>query len=436
MRKIMLFAAALFIAGAMTSCLRGDDLEMFRHPIHVTGTVNPQYGIPVASGELNINDLLSSFSSDYSGMITDDEIITVTYDTSLSDTIRALSNVSFKNSRKIKPRIDQAKEMWLTKDTTLMDTIDIDFFNDVDYAGQIDIDHIWLTLKVGAYGKGARDFIGNNVRARFLDLQISYEDHNGVLRNFGGMPSAYAEINNIFDGFNKHFDSVDIADIVNDMPRRIITSYTFRFQVSSSLMTSNIMSMPYAQILDSIQMTELIYSADLHISLPLSVEFHNMKYNFPVDLGDGLSSVNLDSIVASISSDINFDIDSARFRLTLLNGIPLTLSLTYTMQDAYGNNLIRLFNNKTIAAAELAPNPSNPSQWEAASEKETIIEAPLSAVDIDNLKNAKTLMITFKVDSQSKHVCIRRSDSLKLKGFLILSPSLGVDIPVTNNGIF
>lgn len=440
MKKTILFAALLVVLGAMTSCLRSDDLEMLRHPIHVTGTANPQYGIPVATGELNINDILTSFSSDYSGMITNDEIITVTYDTSMSDTIKALNNVNLINAKKITPKGNGTKGIWMSKDTTLVDTINLDFFNDVDFAGQINIEHIWLTLAVGAYGRGA-EFVRPHVRARFLDLDVSYEDHNGTLKHFGGMPSAYVEINDIYDGFNKHFDSVDIASIVNDMPRRIITTYKFRFQVNTDILTSNILTMPYSEILDSIHMTELVYSADLHVSLPLSVEFHNMNYSFPIDLGNGLSSVNLDSIISSISQDINFDIDSARFRLTLYNGIPLNLTLSATLQDAGGNNIINLFNNKTIASANLASNPANPSQYVAISEKETVIESPLSATDIDRLSDAKKMMVTLQIDSQNlttgnyMHVCIRKSDYLKLKGFLIFSPSFNVDIPVTNSGI-
>lgn len=443
MRKIMLFAAVLFAAGAMTSCLRSDDWEMLRHPIHVTGEANPRYGIPVATGEMNINDLLSSFSGDYSGMITSDEIITVKYDTSLSDTIKALSNFSLKSTPKI-PALKggEPKGMWVSKDTTMIDTIDIDFFNDVDLAGQIDIEHIWLTLAVGAYGRsGSEDLIRPYVRARFLNLRISYEDHNGNLKTFSGMPSANVQINDIFEGFNKHFDSVDVASIVNDMPRRIFTSYTFRFQVNTDLVTSNIMTMPYAEILDSVQMTELIYSADLNVSLPLSVEFHNLRYSFDVDLGDGLSSVNLDSIIHEISSDINFDIDSARFRLTLYNGIPLNLTLDAAMQDENGNNLVRLFNNQTIHSANLASNPANPSQYIAISEKETTLETRLTSADIDKLDRAKKMKVTIRIDSQNittgnyLHVCIRRSDYLRLKGFLIINPSLNVDIPLTNSGI-
>lgn len=440
MKKTIFFAALLLFVGALSSCLRSDDWEMLRHPIHVTGSANPQYGVPVATGELNINDLMSSFSADYSGFITDDEVITIKYDTSLRDTIDALSNVSFKGNADRTPATlalkgnDGTKAFWIPKDTTMVDTIDIDFFNDVDYAGQINIEHIWMTLRVGASGEGA-EFVRPYVKARFFNLQLSYEDHNGVKKTFGGMPAANVEVNDIYDGFDHHFDSVDIASIVNDMPRRIFASYTFRFLVSSDMVTSQIMTMPYNQILDSIHMTKLMYFAKLSITMPLSVQFNGLSYVYPVSLGDGLNSLNIDSIVSSISSDLNFDIDSALFRLTFYNGIPLNMTMTATLQDENGTNIVRLFKNETVASANTVPNPANPAQYVADSEKETTFEARLSNADIDNLHLAKTLNVKLRVDSDNKHVCIKRSDKLRLKAFLIVKPTVGVDIPVTNSGL-
>lgn len=440
MKKIMLFATVALAMGALSSCMRSDDWEMFRHPIHVTGSANPQYGVPVATGELNINDLMTSFSADYSGLITDDEVITIKYDTSLSDTIDALSNVSFKGSHlpsastlNLKAN-DETKAFWIPKDTTMVDTIDIDFFNDVDYAGQINIEHIWMALRVGASGEGA-EFVRNYVKARFFNLQLSYEDHNGVRKTFGGMPAANVEVNDIYQGFNHLFDSVDIASIVNDMPRKIFASYTFRFQVSSDLVTSQIMSMPYNQILDSIHMTKLMYFAKLEVTMPLSVQFNGLSYIYPISLGDGLNSFNIDSIVSSISSDLNFDIDSALFRLTFFNGIPLNLTISATLQDENGTNIVKLFKNETVASANTTPNPSNPTQYFAASEKETILETRLSNTDIDNLHLAKTLNVRLRVDSDNKHVSIRRSDKLRLKAFLILKPTVGLDISLTDRGM-
>ena len=140
MKKITLFASILLFLGMLTSCLRSDDWELLRHPIHVTGSANPQYGIPVVTGELNINDLMSSFSADYAGMITDDEIVTIEYQIDLRDTILALSEISLKGNKPAPPEINNDEpKFWIPKDTTLVDTIDIDFFNDVDYVGQINI---------------------------------------------------------------------------------------------------------------------------------------------------------------------------------------------------------------------------------------------------------------------------------------------------------
>lgn len=432
MKKIMLFAAVLFAFGALTSCLRSDDWEILKHPIHVTGTLSPQYGVPVASGEMNINDLLSSLSSDYSGYLSNDEVVTVQYDTSLSDTIYA-SSLSIPSSKTLKLR--GAKDaIWYSKDTTLVDTIDIDFFNDVTVSGNINIEHIWVNLGVRAYGE-CSDVVKPYVKARFENLSIKYEDHNGVLKTFSGVSVGRIDIDDISDGFERHFDSIDVKDIANDMPRRIIASYKMKFRVSSDLVSDNMANMTYAEILDSVQMTRLIYAANLNVSMPLSIEFNNLTFSYDVNLGDGLSQVNLDSIINSISPVLDVDIERTRMRMVLDNGIPLQFTLNASLVDAQGSHLVTLFTNATVASALVGTNPANPAQYVAIQDKETTLEAVLDNNDIDKLSKAKILKVVLKTDSNNKHVAIRRSDYLKVRAYLITKPSVNIDAPITNGGI-
>ena len=197
MKKSTLFIAVLLVCGALSSCLRSDDLEVLRHPINVTGSISPQYGIPVASGEMNINDLLSNLSSEYQGLITDDNVITLDYEAHMSDTILAFSQIpNFMGN--VAPARNYAKDgtTWYSKDTTIIDTIDIDFFTDVaDLSGQIDMEHIWLNLAVRAYGE-CPESIRPYVRATFDNLAIKYEDHNGTLKTFNVVCGSFSKAEN------------------------------------------------------------------------------------------------------------------------------------------------------------------------------------------------------------------------------------------------
>lgn len=436
MKKSTLFIAVLLVCGALSSCLRSDDLEVLRHPINVTGSISPQYGIPVASGEMNINDLLSNLSSEYQGLITDDNVITLDYEAHMSDTILAFSQIP-NYMGTVAPARSYAKDgtTWYSKDTTIIDTIDIDFFTDVaELSGQIDMEHIWLNLAVRAYGECPVS-IRPYVRATFDNLAIKYEDHNGTLKTYPGLSVDPIQIDSITDGFDRSFEQIDVASIANDMPRRIITQYRMRFNVSSEFIANNISNMHFGEILDSVRMSRLIYAADLSVTMPLSIQFNGLTYSFDIDLGDGLSSANIDSILNSIYEGIDVDIDTARFRLALDNGIPMDFLLGAVMLDANGLPLFELFRNENIASANVAPDPADHNRYMASSSVKSTIETVLHKNELDKFHQARTMRVTLRTDTNGKHVTIRRDDFLRIKGYLMVHPTVDIDISVTDNGI-
>lgn len=433
MKKTLLFLA-LAASVTFSSCLRSDDLEILRHPIHVTGSVSPEFGIPVASGELNINDLLSHLSSNYQGLITDDDVITVEYNTELSDTIYAFSQIPNIGS-KGGFEIEDAKDglVWYSKDTVITDTVDIDFFDDVNFNGSVNMEHIWVDLAVRAYGE-CPESIRPHVRGTFQDLDVKYEDHGGTVHTFTDFTVSPIVINDITDGFERHFDSVDVAPIANDMPRRLILSYRLRFSVSDQFINENIANLYMGQVLDSVRMSKLIYTADINVTMPLSVQFNNLTFSFDtIDLGDGLSSVNLDSIIASISSGLSVDIDKSLIRLVLNNGIPMEFTLSAEMQDGAGNKLIELVDGATIASSYVALGTDG--RYRATGDRQTVVESVLSNSDIDKLSRARNMKVVLRTDSDNKHVVIRRTDFLRLKAYLQTNPTVHIDIPVTDGGI-
>lgn len=433
MKRKTFFLTIVLVCAALASCLRSDDLEILRHPIHVTGSLNPQYGIPVATGEMNINDILSHLSAEYQGLLVEDEeVVTIAYETMMSDTIYAFSQIP--DVAPMPRNTTKDGSMWFSKDTVITDTIDIDFFNDVEFSGQLNIEHIWLDLAVTAYGQ-CPESVRPYVKASFDNLVVSYDDHNGVHKPFNAVSVNPIEITDINEGFSHEFQQVDVADMANDMPRRIYTSYRMRFSVSSEFIASAISSMYFGEILDSLRMSKLIYAADMAVTIPMSVQFDNLNYSYDLDLGDGLSSVNLDSIANSIAEGISVDIDTSILRLALDNGIPMEFTLGATLVDGNGNNLLEVFNNRTIASAATVPDPQDNNRFMAGESVRTVVEKKLTADELALLDDAKSLHLTLRIDTQNKHVTIRRSDFLKIKAYLQVRPTVDIDIAVTDNGI-
>lgn len=440
MKKTILFAGLLAFVGMMTSCLRDDDLEMLKHPIHAVGSVDPTWGVPVATGELNMNDLLSHLAADYQGLINpDSNVITVMYNMSAKDTIWAFSAVNiptppFPSSHRGKKGFTKSGSIY-TKDSVIVDTIDIDLFNHTSGIDHIQITHAWLDLAVAAYSNYCTDMVRRNTTVVFDSLEIWYDDKNGNHIQFA--PSAFLDfsvvVNDLTEGFHHSFPTIDVAGLVNGLPSRIYTKYHFKLNVSDSIITQNIFAMPFAQILDSMRMTNFIYSADLDVQIPLSMQVDNMKDTFDVDMGEGLANLNLDSIMKTLDEGITVEITDSKFTLTLENGIPLDFTLTARMYDENGTLKWTAFTDKAVASANLASNADG--SYRATTPKKTVLTTELNANDIKKLSESKVMKVFLNIDSGSKHVVVDKDDYLKVQAYLMIHPTTGIDIEISSNGL-
>ncbi len=441
MKKTLLFAALLALAGVFTSCIRDDDWEMLKHPIHVTGSINPYWGVPVAYGQLNMNDILTHFSGNYQGYIDpNNDTITVVYNTNASNTIYAFSAFMKGTKAPTLKGNPGAKAMLYTRDSVFVDTIDIDFFNDVNSLDSINIAHFMVDLKVSAKAifrsETSANLVAPHVHAVFDSLEIWYDSHDDVHKKFDpadmNLDTVRVMVNDIREGFKLNFTTVDMADVANDMPKRIYARYHFKLNVSDSIISQNIADMPIGQILDSLQATQLSYSGDLHVEMPLNIEVENMHYNFDLDMGEGLNTVNLDSILQNISEGIAVNIDDSKFRLILDNGIPLNLTLSASAYDENGLYLWTAFTNELIPSANLAQDPLDPITWYAVSPSHKELMVELDQNDIEALNKATTLRVSLMVGSNNKHVAVKKDDYLKLKAYIQIHPTVDFDIDVND----
>ena len=85
MKKVLLFAIAASVL--LCGCLRDEDKDMLRNPIHVTGTVDPTFGFSVASTHMDIEKVLSLLdgAEQYIDQTNTDDFITLKFDTVFSN---------------------------------------------------------------------------------------------------------------------------------------------------------------------------------------------------------------------------------------------------------------------------------------------------------------------------------------------------------------
>lgn len=460
MKRTIFLASLLALVLPFTSCSK-DDMELLKHPYRVQGNLDPTFELPViSSGQLNLNDLLMSFDGTFSGIITDANTITFHYDTSIRETIQIGGMIgkqqpAGKGSRlKTAPSPKMSNPPFIARDTIIEYSIPIDLFDKADMQaivdGNIAINELLFNLDVFVQGgcpPNVEQVLRDYVQARIDQLTIRYVDHGNVPHTFTGFASQSLVLDDIINGGTVSFDDINLAEIVNSMPRYITASFHMNIEVDSAIVYDNLgdaLSNPdavssFETLLDSLKMTYLTFGADLNVDLPFEIRIGNLPYSYDLEInGEGNSSNTsvidqLDSLLTSILGEGAASIDSSKVTAIIIldNGIPLDLTLDGVFMDQNGLPSYTLFSNQLVASAHTVPVSGRPGVSEADTSTRTRVEIPLTVEGLDKMVNASSLQLRLKLattDNDFKQ--IRRDDYLKIKLLVKIDPSINIDMEV------
>ena len=441
-RNAMLGAALLLM---LCSCVRTEDLDLLRHPIHVQGDVDPYLGVPIAYGELTINDIYEMLNANYSGYLDPNQnTVTLVFDTTARDVIHAAGYYPPAKGTMPTNEIKGGSKGFIDFiDTVKEYSVNITLFDDAALQsivpGNITINHLWFNMDVVYQGHcmpGFERVVRDSVRAVADSLVIKYTDHNYVQHVFEGLPPIEPiAISNVLDRQTIHFDSVDLAPLINSMPRRITASFRFKFSVDDRWIINNIANPSFAKLMDTIKMTYLEYDADVAVAFPFEVHIGMLPYDFTIDLGDGLATVNIDSILATLGDNVDAELKDSYINLAFDNGIPFDFMLDAVMLDADSNYLFDIVERDTIHSAPTAPSVDDPTTYEATGVTQTIIRAKLNQENLRLLKDARKLHMGLAFSTGENKVSVQRSNTLKVKASLQVHPDVSFDIPLTDSPI-
>ncbi|MBP5527382.1 MAG: hypothetical protein J6X79_02875 [Bacteroidales bacterium] len=452
----------------LSSCNK-DDMTLLRDPYRVQGELSPSFGLPViSSGQLNLNDLLTSFDGTFAGLITADNTITFHYDTSIRETINIGGMVTKKShaSKMRRSKRVAAKEYaapFISRDTVIEYTLPIDFFDKADMQSITDagmsINELRLNLAAfvsGTCPENVDSVLRAYVSARFDNLTIQYTGHDYQTHTFTGFASQSLQLNDIIGGGTLTFDSVNLAAIVNSMPRSITAGFHLHVEVDSGLVLDNLHNMltdtsaitSFSILLDSLRMTSLTFGADLDVKLPFEVRINGLPYSYDLALrgndggngGGGSSSSifdQLDSTLNNLLGDGAVSMDSSKVAaiIKFSNGIPLDLTLSGTLVDNNDQESYVLFANEKIASAITGPVENRPGVVEAIRDSATVVNIDLTVEALERLTEASKLRLrlvlaTADFASDPNFRMIKRDDYLKVKMMIKLDPKIDIDMQV------
>lgn len=437
MKKRLFFALVAIMA--LSACMRDDDWKLLKNPIHIQGQIDPSYGVPVAYGKMTFHDILGMLSSTYTGHIYDTtDVITIFFDTNMSDTLRNVTPGLSKGGSKVNV---------IGKDTTLEYSVNISLFDGADFnqtigADNITIGDLWLNLRAifkAEVPENVRDIINNEnyVSSTIDNIKIFYTKHDGTEVEFTGLVLPDETLKHLIQGDTVDRDKVNLKSIINDMPKNIRVQFDYHFWLTDQFFFSYPMGQ-YPALKDSIDKMKICYNVDLNAEFPFDIRINRLPYSFEINLnGDSLPSLDIQQTLDSISRGLTVDLKNAKLSLAFDNNIPANLNMSAFLIDStgsiIGDSLIR---DTRISSAPIKVDPITGKNVSNGSTR-TVIVAPIDAQRLRDLKKTRKIGFNLAIatGSSTGTVSMRRSDFLYIKAFVMVHPTATADIPLTNQGL-
>ena len=437
MKKRLFFALVAIMA--LSACMRDDDWKLLKNPIHIQGQIDPSYGVPVAYGKMTFHDILGMLSSTYTGHIYDTtDVITIFFDTNMSDTLRNVTPGLSKGGSKVNV---------IGKDTTLEYSVNISLFDGADFnqtigADNITIGDLWLNLRAifkAEVPENVRDIINNEsyVSSTIDNIKIFYTKHDGTEVEFTGLVLPDETLKHLIQGDTVDRDKVNLKSIINDMPKNIRVQFDYHFWLTDQFFFSYPMGQ-YPALKDSIDKMKICYNVDLNAEFPFDIRINRLPYSFEINLnGDSLPSLDIQQTLDSIARGLTVDLKNAKLSLAFDNNIPANLNMSAFLIDStgsiIGDSLIR---DTRISSAPIKVDPITGKNVSNGSTR-TVIVAPIDAQRLRDLKKTRKIGFNLAIatGSSTGTVSMRRSDFLYIKAFVMVHPTATADIPLTNQGL-
>lgn len=446
MKRIILPLLLAVVAAVSISCIREEDKDIFNHPIHIQGSIDPYFGVPIGYGEMNLSDLLASLDDTYSGYVEpDEEILTIVYERVVDDTMH-LSHMFGgdkhhpKRGRHIPKNPVHENDTAVWADTTLLFDLDIDLFNKVSASELAEFDlsiaHLWVSMltQIGADSPDAdRQDIRDNASLVFDNFNLDYIDYAGVTHTYGEVDMPPISLLDMLGGGEVGFENIDIASVVNDLPTNITASFRMTLFVNKQYFDGlpSLEVHCFKDLADSMHLTWMTFSADMKAVFPMMIHIGGLPFHYTIDFGDELEQVDLDSILHKINEGIEVGLESSSLNLVVDNGLPLSLAIQGTLIDENGEELCNIIPLDTLKAAPTAPLAPGSPDHEAIGSTRGKIMAVLDYDKLKMLNEAKGMRFDLGIATNDGHAAIKRDDFLRLKAHLKVHPTISIDIPLT-----
>ena len=431
---------------AFSACVRDADKDLLDYPIHITGEIDPQFGIPLVYTEMNVYDVIDLLGDyhRYIDTISDDELIVLKMDTTFRH------HIAYAEAENAKGIID-IDGIHFSYDTTLVKEhhfYDLENMEGLDVLNDISISQMNISwdAEVRANVKRAAGELLNDygvlVYVDDIKLKAFNTDTPDDIYELHYPMEDSIRLNDIIGGRSTHLqllDNEDATELLQVTPNTIEYSLDVHLRVDDTTF-----SLDYRKyLLDSLKIESLDVISDISANFPLNMKFNNLEYTIDttdIDISNEINSYfdSLDSI-----DGLEAEIEQSFLTLKIENSLPIDAKLNIDICDNNFNVLFNLIdiNKDFLSTPPIMPYSNNPSLYVSNGTTTNVVKIELDQQKMELLKDARKIIFNVTAstptnDGIQQQVALKRSDKLDLKIYAKLHARAGIDIPLTDGPLF
>ena len=415
-RKIIL-SALVVVCCLCTSCLKDGlkDFDALRHPMHLTGTFNPTYGLPLGYAEVDMQGLLTMFKQSDGYIRAEDGWVTLVFDSTI------VSHIDINSSKKA----EGDRECY---NYTASGSLNIDIFKNIENlpdTGDIKIKNLYTSLLANIRANMDPTTVAmvqrTGTEIYFDSIRLLCRDKYGSMHPVVAIDSHFIVHDFEYGTDIPLFKDNDIKDVINLQPNRL--SYSLRVNIS---IPSDSLTLPLMSYIGShLGFHSLDVTTHISLDFPITAYINNLSYNLNIEMSpsDALEKLTIDTSVLILEFE---------------NSMPFEFDLSGNMQDKNGNTLCALIDDAfTLQGGKIGYN-SSLNNYAVVAPQTSTMTIPLNREKLEALKQCYNIQLSSKLRTSKNmdtppakpEVTVGADNRLKAKAYARLSPIVDLDVPL------
>ena len=436
--------ALCVLAITFSACVRDEDLDLLNRPIHITGQIDPHFGVPIAYTTMDIADVIGLLGDNYTKYIdtsAEDELVRIQFDTVIENYFE-FEDVNITPSAAPKAK----SEIIYSYDTIIAGEQSFDLLDNLEILDKFSITKALLNwnadVTLGA-SQSVSDLINdygvkiyiNNIKIKAINTETQ------ATTAFPIMEEDTLMLDNITSGESVEvaiLDEVDAGRILKIRPNKVQYEAHIHVDIPNTAFSVDITS----QLQDTISIESLTVVSSISTRFPINIKVNHYDQvidTVPLNVGGSIDTLmqQLDSI-----EFLDAEVLDSYIILNVMNSLPLTANLNVDICDEHFSSLFMLMSpqDTLIKSAPIKPLESDNSLYVSDGSTPSLVKLKINQERILQLRDAKYIILSTTLNTpefgnSQQQVAPRCTDNLSVKIYAQILAKANFDMPITDKPI-